>query len=206
MDPRLSGDRTRSCGSCHPAGRSNGRVYAEGEEVEPGGHGARNVPSLQGVWQSAPYLWDGSLPTLREAVRRMLRVEMRDGQLHGREFDALLAYVKSLAPFDRGRVQPDGVPVEPVTLAARRGAEVFLEAKCDLCHPAPAYLRPMNADVDTGGTWNVPTLLGLSTRSPYGHDGRWISMVEAVDAMLEARKIELSDDQREQLLAYLDLL
>lgn len=205
MDARISGDGERACADCHPGGRTNGRVYANGVEVEPGTPGGRVTPSLQGVWQSAPYLWDGSLATLEEVLRRMLGVEMRGGRLEGREFEALETYVRSLPAFDRGRLHPDGSPVEPVTLSARRGAGVFLEAGCDLCHPPPVYLRPMSADVGTGGRFNIPTLLGVSSTAPYGHDGRWPTLERALEAILEARESDLDAEQRRRLLAYLML-
>ena len=111
----------------------------------------------------------------------------------------------SFEPFDRGRLEPDGTPVEPVTLAARRGAAVYLKAKCDQCHPAPAYFVPERSDVGTGMPVDVPTLRGIPSTPPYGHDGRWATLEEAVDAMLRARKVELSERERTQLVEYLKL-
>jgi hypothetical protein len=71
----------------------------------------------------------------------MLAVEMRGGKLAGRDREALEAYLLSLAPFDRRRLEPDGAPVEPSTLSARRGYAVFAKAECTDCHPAPVFAR-----------------------------------------------------------------
>ncbi len=204
-DPRSSGDGTRACATCHPGGASNGASYRDGVEVPPGSPGARNVPSLRGAWQTAPYMWDGSVRDLRSAIERMLAIEMRGAELATHDLEALLAYVQAFEPFDRGRLEPDGTPIEPVTLAGRRGAAVFLRAACDECHPAPIYARPQRNDMGTGTEIDVPTLRGLSSTPPYGHDGRWDSIAEAVQAMLSAGEIALPAREREQLVEYLKL-
>jgi cytochrome c peroxidase len=136
----------------------------------------------------------------------MLQVEMRGASLSEGDLAALESYVLSLAPFDRGRVDATGAPIEPATLRARRGFEVFLRARCSLCHLPPAFARSMSADVGTGGKFNVPTLRGLSSTAPYGHDGRFASIEEAVRAIVAARKTELGEIELEYLLEYLSLL
>jgi cytochrome c peroxidase len=205
-DARLSGDKSRACSTCHPGGGADHAVYAAGEAVPAGTPSGRRSLPLRGLWQTAPYLWDGSAPTVPDAVERMLRVEMRGGTLAGRDRDALVAYLLSLPPFDRGRIQPDGAPVEPSTLSARRGYGVFVKAECNVCHPAPAFTRPGLDDVGTGGDFSVPTLRGVSTAGPFGHDGRWPDLEAAVRAMVAAEGVELSSDEMSQLLSYLKLL
>lgn len=204
-DPSLSGNGSRSCATCHPGGASDGRAYVDGYAADPGQPGARDVPSLLGAWQTPPWLRDGSASSLREAIERMLEVEMRGGSAGPRDLDALEQYVVSLAPFDRRRVEADGTPVEPATLTARRGFALFASAKCELCHPPPTYARRGRWDVGTG-KWAVPTLRGVSSTPPYGHDGRWDTLEHAVEAILEARGTELNSEELHQLLAYLRLL
>jgi cytochrome c peroxidase len=204
-DPKLSGDGSRACATCHTGGGSDGKVYLNGEPVAPGTAGGFRTLSLRGVWQTPPYLWDNSAPHIGEAVTRMLALEMRGGKLEGRERAALEAYVLSLAPFDRGRVQADGTPVEPATLQARRGFAVYQE-KCERCHTPPGYVKMLRYDVGTGGPYAVPTLRGVSTGGPYGHDGRWADLEAAVDDIAKALELPLSADERAQLIAYLKLL
>ncbi len=205
-DPRLSGDGARSCASCHPGGGEDHGVYRSGERVEPGAPGGRRTKSLRGLWQTAPYYWDGSARTVQDAIERMLETEMRQGKISGRDPEALEAYLLSLAPFDRGRIQPDGSLVEPANLSARKGFAVFVEADCADCHRAPAFTREGLVDVGTGGRFDVPTLRGVSTGGPWGHDGRWPDLESAVRAIAAAQRIELTGDQLSQLLAYLALL
>ena len=61
FDPRLSGDGTRSCASCHEPARffTDGRATGQGVEVL-----ARNTPTLVGsAWQTWFY-WDGRRDSL----------------------------------------------------------------------------------------------------------------------------------------------
>ncbi len=206
MNPRLSGDGSRSCASCHPGGGSDRGVYLEGVQVPPGTPGARRTPGLRGLWQTSPYYWDGSVPSLDEAIARMLDVEMRGGQADVLDLAALEAYLLSIPPFDRGRVEPDGTPVEPATMASRRGFEFFKQAKCSLCHPPPLFTRGMRFDVGTGLKLQPPSLRGVASFAPYGHDGRWASLEEAVRALLAARRVEYSEQDLTDLLSYLELL
>ncbi len=205
VDPRISADGSRACATCHPGGGSDGGVYRNGAATAPGTPGARKSPSLRGLWQTAPYMWDGSLPDVRSTLERMLSVEMGGGELAPYDLDALEAYVLAFLPFDRGHLEADGTPVEPVTLAARRGAAVFVKAECHTCHPAPVYTRPLRYDLGTGREIDTPTLLGLSSSPPYGHDGRWATIEDTVDAMLAALDTKLSDRERHQLVEYLKL-
>jgi cytochrome c peroxidase len=206
MSPQVAGDGSRSCATCHPGGGSNGLFYTGGVEVPPMSVGARRVLPLRGMWQTPPYLWDGSAATPADAIGRMLEVEMRGARLEPEDLAALEAYVLSIPPFDNGRIQPDGVPVEPVTLSARRGSEVFVKAECKVCHPPPTYAHRFRFDIGTGGKWSVPTLRGVSQAGRLGHDGRWGTLEEAMTAILEHRQVELTNAEFHQLKAYLELL
>ena len=205
-DPRLSGDGSRSCATCHPGGGADHQVYVAGESVVPDSADGRRTLSLRGLWQTAPYFWDGSAATISAAVERSLASEMRGGKLAGRDRLALEAFLLSLRPFDRGRLQPDGAPVEPATLSARRGFAVFAKAECGVCHPAPTFTRGLLFDVGTGGKFAIPTLRGVAAAGPWGHDGRWPDLESAVRAIATAREVELSSDEMNQLLEYLKLL
>ena len=202
---RGSGDGQRSCATCHPGGGSNGLTYRAGALVESRTPGARNVPALRGLWQTPPYLWDGSLGDVRSVLERMLAVEMDGATLVDYDLAALEAYVLAFEPFDRGRLEPDGGPVEPATLASRRGASVYTRAGCDACHPAPIFALPERHDMGTGAAIDIPTLRGLSSTPPYGHDGRWPDLEDVTDAMLQATDVELNDLERRQLIEYLKL-
>ncbi len=206
LDSKLSGDGSRSCATCHPGGGSDQAFYVDGVEVPPTALRARRTLTLRGMWQTPPYLWDGSAATSADALRRMLEVEMRGASLDEQDFASLEAYVLSIPPYDNGRIQPRGDPIEPVTLSARRGFEVFGKAKCAVCHPPPTYSHRFRFDIGTDGKWSVPTLRGVSEAGRLGHDGRWADLEEAMTAILAHRRIELTNAEFYQLKAYLELL
>ena len=82
---------------------------------------------------------------------------------------------------------------------------MFTKAGCNDCHPAPAFALPERHDMGTGLAIDVPTLRGLSSTPPYGHDGRWPGLQDVADAMLQATDVELNDIERRQLIEYLKL-
>lgn len=206
LDAGVSGDGSRSCNTCHPGGGSDGKTYAGGEPVELASPGALNPPVLRGLWQTPPYLWDGSAADLDAALDRMLAVEMRGGTLAPYDRAALLEYLRSLPVVDRARVEPDGTPIEPATKSAREGQEVYAKAGCPTCHAPTAYAHPWNFDVGTGAKYNPPTLRGVVLSPPYGHDGRWATIEDAIRAILDFRDVELSETEIHQLVQYVELL
>jgi cytochrome c peroxidase len=209
LDPSFSGDKSRACTTCHPGGGSDNLYYRDGEAVAAGDESGRRSLPLRGLWESAPYFWDNSAPTLRAAIERMLAVEMRGAKPRTpRDLEALEAYVLSIQPFDNGRIELDGAPVEPVTLAALRGFGVFQKAKCASCHAPPAFTSAGLHDIGTGGAFSVPSLRGMSADGPFGHDGRWGALEDAVAAHVEASNPPLQVNEQEilQLAEYLRLL
>lgn len=88
-----------SCSSCHLAPLF---IPAAPDPMTiPGGVGTglvpANVPSLRGIWASAPYLWDGSAPTLMDVLT------LTPFDQHGttttltqQELEDLVAYLQSL--------------------------------------------------------------------------------------------------------------
>lgn len=65
FDPRLSSSNQISCSSCH----SPDLNWTDGREV-PKGHdhlvGTRNVPTVQNIWASNKFFWDGRASNLEE--------------------------------------------------------------------------------------------------------------------------------------------
>lgn len=59
-----------SCASCHPAPLyTDNKLYDVGTKHFNGDSGIYDVPTLNEVWRTAPYLHDGSLNTIEEVVR-----------------------------------------------------------------------------------------------------------------------------------------
>jgi cytochrome c peroxidase len=160
FDKRLSADNSISCASCHDPnhGFSEPRAVSIGVR---GVLGERNTNTLLNIAFTSPLMWDGRATTLEEQsllpflsptefdlppekaaikLRRQGYSELFQ-QVFGEDVTvnnlakALAAYQRSLAaggaPFDRYLFQKDANAISP---EARRGFDVFLEAKCDACH------------------------------------------------------------------------
>ena len=60
----------KNCASCHPAPLyTDNNLYDVGTKHFSGDSGVYDVPTLNEVWRTAPYLHDGSLNTIEEVVR-----------------------------------------------------------------------------------------------------------------------------------------
>jgi len=96
------------CVACHPAPRFTDSTLAAlpfirhdvgtGDAPDERMGPAFDTPSLRGLWDSAPYLHDGSAPTLRDVLttRNPADRHGRTSQLSEAEVQALIAYLLSL--------------------------------------------------------------------------------------------------------------
>jgi len=78
---------------------SEGRIREMEEAmgiVPEGQPGRYNTPTLRGLFYTAPYLHDGSAPTLRDALARTADTMGHTSQLSEDELDALIAYLLTL--------------------------------------------------------------------------------------------------------------
>ncbi len=82
------------------------------------------------------------------------------------QIDATLSWIDA---------QPRRTHTMPTDLAAvSRGKALFNDgarAGCVTCHNGPSLTNNQSVDVGTGGLFQVPSLVGISTRGPFMHDG-----------------------------------
>jgi cytochrome c peroxidase len=164
FDPRLSGDNTMSCASCHLPDKA----FADGEKtsVGEGGHRLkRNTPSVLNTALLAPLTWDGRAASLEEQAlgpitspEEMnqdldeLERELADIPGYVRQFQDVFdqpptrdGVAKALAAFERtlvSRRSPLDRYLEgdkqALSASARRGLELFTgDAGCIRCHHGP---------------------------------------------------------------------
>ena len=80
------------CDSCHSGAR-----FTDNASYAMFGESSVNTPPLDGISASAPYLHDGSAPTLRAVVERAMAGEMGEAfSLTSDEADDLVEYLRSL--------------------------------------------------------------------------------------------------------------
>ena len=99
---------------------------------------------------------------------------------------------------------------DPEALA--RGKEVFLKARCHVCHPAPHYSDLKKHDVRVAGKtdlrsrFDTPSLLEVYRTAPYLHDGRATTLHELFTDHnkldLHGRTSGLSQQELDDLIEY----
>jgi cytochrome c peroxidase len=75
------------------------------------------------------------------------------------------------------------------------------------CVTSGAFPDEPSTDIDGGSrtacAFDTPTLRGIFATAPYFHDGSAQTLDDAVGVMLEVGRMDLSDSDRADLLAYL---
>jgi cytochrome c553 len=159
-DHRISRDG-RACASCHPDGRDDGLVWSTP-------HGLRQTPMLAGrAFDTAPYGWEGARSDLREHIVNTVVHRLVGTGLGDAELDALATYVTELS----GPV----APARPKSPAEARGEALFQsgEVGCARCHDGAARTDKQTHDIQSGGTFDTPSLRFVGGTAPYFHDGRY---------------------------------
>ncbi len=188
-----------SCASCHPEGRDDGLVWNFDQE------GIRRTQNLGGhVMQRAPFHWSGDmtdLPTLMEAV---FAVRMNGGE-------PTRSQKLSLGPWI-DRVSPPAPTAGLDAAAVARGSTLFHSTAvgCNSCHNGDLMTNLQLVDVGTGGKFKVPSLIGVSGRAPFLHDGCAATLkdrfVTCGGGDLHGHTSQLQPNDIDDLVAYLSSL
>ncbi len=181
FDPRLSGDASISCSTCHQPDKG----FADGQplaEAYPGSQGFRNVPTLINTAQRAAWFWDGRLGTnlndvTRESITEdwMMNMDMRMMQERLKQDPVYVTMFK-----DAGYGEPSngavrkaipeymktltsrGAPFDTGKMSAQAesGFELFKgKAGCAQCHDGPRFSddQPHNIGVpENPEIWKNP--------------------------------------------------
>lgn len=209
-DARLSLDGWYSCHSCHSDGHSTGRLNDNFSDHSFGT--PKRILSLLGVADTMPWSWDGSQPSLEAQVESSIRQTMSGPGKGGpavteRNVKALVEFLGSLPPAPSVTVARGEVNAN----AVRRGRKVFSTHGCAECHRPSTFTSPATFDVglhDATGLkeFNPPSLRGLSQRGPYFHDNRAATLRELIDTHDHDGASSLSEQQKRDLLEFLNSL
>jgi cytochrome c peroxidase len=197
-DGRLFFEGWYSCQSCHTDGHTNGRLndnFTDGSYDSP-----KRVPSLLGVRDTAPYAWNGQLPSLEAQVERSIHTTMRGHPLSAQQVRDLAAFLRT---FD-----PPPPPRPGDEKAVVRGRRVFEARHCQRCHEPPTYTSAETYDVglkDEAGKrrFNPPSLRGLSQGTRFFHDGRASTLDEVFTRYHHELHGRLDPQDLADLLAFL---
>jgi cytochrome c peroxidase len=127
------------------------------------------------------------------------------------------ALISGHSPYDRFVYGGDE---EALTPAAWRGMQVFFSSRagCSSCHrgfnfSGEARYAGRNIGAAhlisngvTRGRFRVPTLRNIALTGPYMHDGSIATLDGVLDSYAQARKLPLSCEDKEDLIAFLDAL
>jgi len=209
FDPRLSRDRTISCGTCHDPklAFTDSRKVAVGIG---GRAGHRRVPRILNRVYGSSFFWDGRAGTLEEQVTQPIvnpdemdmKVEDAAARigLDGTTLrNALASYVRTIlsgdAPYDR-YLQGNRAAL---TEQQRLGLRLFRgKAGCTACHLGPNLTdeRFHNTGIgqpdDLGrfavtgkqehrGSFKTPSLREVARTPPYMHDGSLATLDDVIE-------------------------
>jgi mono/diheme cytochrome c family protein len=149
-----------ACASCHGEGGDDAHVWPFDNL------GDRRTPSLRGTIQgTAPYHWSGEMVDISHLLDDVLSGRMNGPNLLPAQKAALESWVDALP----GPIPPSGVDAA----AAARGKALFESdrTQCANCHSGPKFTNSATVDVGTGGAFQVPSLVGVSARTPLLHSG-----------------------------------
>ena len=149
-----------ACASCHPEGLDDGHVW----NIE--GIGPRRTLMVVGeVIEHPPFHWQGDIDTLETLMHEVFVERMGGFELSAYGVDVLQEWLSNVS------VPTVGMEVDAQSVA--RGEILFHDAQvgCAACHDGPQWTNHTTVDVGTGGPLQVPSLLGISNRSPLMHIG-----------------------------------
>jgi mono/diheme cytochrome c family protein len=155
-----------ACASCHPDGRDDGHAWASKAL------GRRRTPSLLGtITNTAPYHWNGEAKDMAALLRLTFQSRMRGPALTDDHLDVLDTWLRALKEL------PPATPKDPAAVA--RGKALFeAGGSCQMCHGGAMRTNNATVDAQTGGSFQVPSLVGVGWRAPYLHDGSAASVAD----------------------------
>jgi hypothetical protein len=148
-----------ACASCHPEAGDDGHTWTFA------GIGARRTQSLRGgILGTEPFHWNGEMRDFPMLVAEVF-VKRMNGPVPDAERANLLAEW-----IDK---QPALHATSPDALAVERGKTLFESDAlgCVTCHNGEHLTNNKAAFVGTGAVLQVPSLIGVSFRAPFMHDG-----------------------------------
>ena len=220
---RITFQRQFSCATCHPDGHVDGLTY----DIEADGLGVSPVDNrtLRGIYDTDPFKWEGTNPTLaRQCGARLAVFFTRIAPFTPEELQAVNDYTVTISrPPNRYRALG-----AQLTEAQRRGKIVFErsrtndgreippEGRCVYCHFPPYFTDRQLRDVgskhptDRQGTFDVPHLNNIYDSAPYLHNGM-AGTLEEIWTIYNPNDThgvtnDLTKDQLNDLIEYLKTL
>jgi DNA-binding beta-propeller fold protein YncE len=196
-----------TCNSCHMDGASDNSTLhiTDGLPLQ--------VPAPWGADQTAPYFWDGSIPTIENLVSGALKLHNHTGvpPPNGAETE-LLTYLTAHTPPPSIYLNTNGT----MTANQIAGQTIFGNVGCPTCHMAPVFIpvapNPLTLTQGMDGLVpaNVPSLRGAWATAPYLSEGQAATLMDVFtfnpSDIHGQQTAGLTQTQLQQLVAYLQSL
>ncbi|EYF03633.1 c-type cytochrome [Chondromyces apiculatus] len=189
-----------SCASCHPQGHEDGHTW----NFDP--IGQRRTQSMGGgILQTAPLHWDGDMEDFDKLMTEVFVGRMAGSSPGIRQERLMVRFLDRIPAFPASPPDDEG--------AVARGEAIFKSEAvgCASCHSGAMFTNNRNEDVGRGEKLQVPTLVGLSGRAPFMHDGCAATLRDRFDDEACGGKAHgdlstLSDADIDDLVVYLETL
>jgi mono/diheme cytochrome c family protein len=179
-----------------------------------------DIPSLRGIRFTAPYGRDGRFASLRDFTRNVVVNEFNGEEPSPLVLDALVTYMLEFDFLPNPYLHFDGTLTALAPPAAKRGEAVFRrpfaqmgERSCASCHIPDSHFTDNRVhdigsagDAYFSGAFDTPTLLNANYTAPYFHDGSLETLGDVVAWFDQRFALGLSDQQRADLTAYLEVV
>jgi cytochrome c peroxidase len=222
-----------TCFDCHVNGHTNGATHLVGDIRPQEFRHRLDVPSLRGVNVQRLFGSQRALRSIEDftqfeqraayfdgdpvaATRKGVNVLERGSQVH---FMAELQSILDFPPAPKLNVF-GRLDVRKATETENRGQALFFgKAQCSVCHPAPYYTdntmhnlkverffkpRSINGRMAwADGPIKTFSLRGIKDSPPYLHDGRLLTLADTVEFFNLILELNLSAEEKRDLLAFL---
>jgi hypothetical protein len=188
-----------ACASCHPVGGDDGRTWQFSDV------GARRTQLFNmGIMDTLPLHWGGELANLDALIAEVF-VRRMGGVMPDVDREvATGTWIESMHPNNPMRARDDA--------AALRGKALFESPKvgCANCHNGKMLTNNTTVDVGTGGSFQVPSLIGVAYHQPFMHDGCARTLHQRFDPACGGKQhgdtSQLEGHEIDDLVAYLESL
>ena len=216
-----------SCLDCHVNFHSTGQFHLNPDTRPQSDRFRIDTTSLRGLFNQQIH---GSKRSLR-SVEDFSEFEQRTAYFNG---DSIRAMKKGINMIDRLQVAhmaqmqnmidfPPAPKLDPMTARLDRkkateqeiqGEELFFgKARCAACHQPPAYTDHMMHDLqlerfgaEADGPIKTFVLRGIKDSPPYLHDGRLLTLEDAVEFFAVVGGTQLTETEKKNLTAFLRAL
>lgn len=202
-----------ACASCHPEAGDDGRTWRFVAGADGGGipfdginAPARRTQSLRGTLSgTAPYHWEGDLTNISSLAHEVFVTRMDGQSLTTDQDKALETWLFAI---------PAPITSPPADPASAARGQVLFESPavgCLTCHSGAKLTNNQTMNAGVGGAFQVPSLIGVSWRAPYLHDGRAPQLVDRFNPSLgggdqHGQTSQLTTSQIDDLVQYLETL